>query len=104
MKFSHSHLPLVDLRQLQYDIQKLKDTNKCVGFGGEIFAPDLYEGSFLTEAFLFIVGGVVLEALDRMVFSLAGIHRQLKKLNGSENNEVQEPTVTKKKFNMGWDA
>ena len=70
-------------------------------FGGEIFAPDFYEGSFLTEAFLFIVGGVVLEALDRMVLSLAGIHRQLKKLNGSENNEVQEPTVTKK-FNMDW--
>ena len=70
-------------------------------FGGEIFAPDLYEGSFLTEAFLFIVGGVVLEALDRIVSSLAGIHRQLKKLNGSENNEVQEPTVTKKKFNIG---
>ena len=71
-------------------------------FGGEIFAPDFYEGSFLTEAFLFIVGGVVLEALDRIVSSLRGIHTQLKKLNGSENNEVQEPTVTKKKFNMGW--
>ena len=71
-------------------------------FGGVIFAPDLYKGSFLTEAFLFIVGGVVLEALDRIVLSLAGIHRQLKKLNGSENNEVQEPTVTKKKFNMDW--
>ena len=71
-------------------------------FGGEIFAPDFYEGSFLTEAFLFIVGGVVLEALDRIVSSLAGIHRQLKKINGSENNEVQEPTVTKKKFNMDW--
>ena len=54
-------------------------------FGGEIFATDLYKGSFLTEAFLFIVGGVVLEALDRMVFSLAGIHRQLKKINIQES-------------------
>ena len=34
-------------------------------FGGEIFAPDLYKGSFLTEAFIFNLGGVILVALDR---------------------------------------
>jgi len=61
----------------------------CVFFGiiilgGEIFAPDLYKGTFLTEAFLLIVGGVLLEAIDRMVKSLNGIHEELKKLSGSE--------------------
>ena len=49
-------------------------------FGGEIFAPDLYKGSLLTEAILFIVGGVVLEALDIIVFHLLEYIDNLKNL------------------------
>ena len=57
----------------------------CVFFGiiilgGEIFAPDLYKGTFFREAFLLIVGGVLLEVIDKMVKSLIGIHEELKKL------------------------
>ena len=76
----------------------------CIFFGIVLFIAGItgYERPFFSEAFLLVVGGFVLEALDRIVSSLRGIHTQLKKLNGSENNEVQEPTVTKKKFNMGW--
>ena len=58
----------------------------CVFFGILVFVAVItgYAGADLLQAFLLVVGGVLLEAIDRMVKSLNGIHEELKKLSGSE--------------------
>ena len=58
----------------------------CVFFGILVFVAVItgYAGVDLFQAFLLVVGGVLLEAIDRMVKSLNGIHEELKKLSGSE--------------------
>ena len=58
----------------------------CVFFGILVFVAVItgYAGADLFQAFLLVVGGVLLEAIDRMVKSLNGIHEELKKLSGSE--------------------
>ena len=58
----------------------------CVFFGILVFVAVItgYVGADLFQAFLLIVGGVLLEAIDRMVKSLNGIHEELKKLSGSD--------------------
>ena len=57
----------------------------CVFFGILVFVAVImgYAGADLFQAFLLVVGGVLLEAIDRMVKSLNGIHEELKKLSGS---------------------
>jgi len=59
----------------------------CVFFGILVFVAVItgYVGADLFQAFLLVVGGVLLEAIDRMVKSLNGIHEELKKLSGSDD-------------------
>lgn len=63
-------------------------SSTCIFFGIVLFIAGItgYERAFLSEAFLLVVGGFVLEAFDRIVSSLKWIHTQPKELNGSENN------------------
>ena len=59
----------------------------CVFFGILVFVAVItgYAGADLFQAFLLVVGGVLLEAIDRMVKSLNGIHEELKKLSGFDD-------------------